>query len=276
MRVQVFFPFMAQPEETQLFSDPDKKATLFYTLDGGKHKRMGFVVELKRPQGCQYLNTHSDPISVILNCNTNVQTGDWAHCFYQIFYETKVAIKEDSLPMDLVARSIVWRLLNAQDAYRQREAEGEERDANSDWLDGLSTLLSGINAASSRTVTSAPMAASLVMTGRDRFIFSHNFSELLLGQMEAVLHGEDVSFICRRCKDKDNKNIQWPDVSANDYLHRPETIHNMCFAEQITKYSKAYKQVKLQDKKNNTLRKNSKTNTELLVGKDHPGNGFAY
>ena len=85
-----------------------------------------------------------------------------------------------------------------------------------------------------------------------------------------------MSFICRRCKDKDNKNIQWPDVSANDYLHRPETIHNMCFVEQITKYSKAYKQVKLQDKKNNTVRKNNNTNTELLVGKDHPGYGFAY
>ena len=30
-------------------------------------------------------------------------------------------------------------------------------------------------------------------------MFSHKISELLLGQMEAVLHGEDVSFICRRC-----------------------------------------------------------------------------
>ena len=94
------------------------------------------------------------------------------------------------------------------------------------------------------------MAASLVMTGGDRFIFSHYFAELLLGQMEAVLQGEDVSFICRKCKDRNNKNVQWPDILANDYLYRPDIFNPLCFAEQISKYSKAYKQVKMQHKKN--------------------------
>ena len=171
-----FFPFMAQTEDTQLFDDPNKKVTMFYTLDGEMHERTGFVIELRRPQACQYMNTHSVPISALLNCNTNVQAGDWVHCYYQTFYASKVTIKEDSLPRDLVARQIVRRLVRAQELHRKMEAAGEERDVDSDWIDGLSMLLSGINAASSRTVTSAPMAASLIIKGGDRFIFSHNFT----------------------------------------------------------------------------------------------------
>ena len=198
-----FFPFSARPEETRLFNDPSKKATMFYTLNGERHERHGFVVELKRPQACQYMNTHSIPISSILNCNTNVQTGDWAHCFYQIFYQSKVTVKDDCEPRDLVLRSVSRRILRAQDVVRQREAAGEESQQSNDWLEGLSRMLSGINAASSRTTVSAPMAASLVMTGGERFIFSHHFTELLAGQTEAMLHGEDATFICTNSKGKE-------------------------------------------------------------------------
>ena len=35
-----------------------------------------FVIEPERPQECQFMNTHSFPMSNILNCNTNVQAGD--------------------------------------------------------------------------------------------------------------------------------------------------------------------------------------------------------
>ena len=105
------------------------------------------------------------------------------------------------------------------------------------------------------------MAESLVMTGEDRFIFSHHFAELLLDQMEAALQGEDVSFICRKCKDKNNKNVQWPDVSANDYLYRLAILNPLCFAKQISKYSKAYKQVRMQHKKNKKMSTNNSIGT---------------
>ena len=53
--MQVFFSFMAQPEETLLFSGPNKNAhRSMYTLDGSKHKIIGFVVDLKHPQDCPY------------------------------------------------------------------------------------------------------------------------------------------------------------------------------------------------------------------------------
>ena len=156
------------------------------------------------------------------------------------------------------------------------EAVGEERDVDSYWLDGLSMLLSGINAASSKTVTRVPMAASFIMKGGDRFIFSHNFAELLLGQMEAMLSGDDVSFICRKCKDKNNKKTQWADVSSNDYIHRPEKLQAVCFAEQTIKYSKAYKLEKQSNEGDAKSDSSDDNEFELMVGEDHPGHGHAY
>ena len=76
-----FFPYRSRPKKTELFSNLSKKAILFYTLDGETHERTGFVVELRRPQGWQFTNAHSDPVSSIGTCNTNVQTGDMAQAF---------------------------------------------------------------------------------------------------------------------------------------------------------------------------------------------------
>ena len=271
-----FFPFMAQPEATQVFEDPDKKATLFYTLDGERHERTGFVVELERPQACQFMNAHNISISSILSCNTNVQTGDWAQCFYQTLYTSKVTVKEDSEPRDLVARQVVRRLLRAQDAAREREAAGEEVEQGNDWLEGLSRMLSGINASSSRTVTSAPMSASLVMKHGERFVFSHDFAELLLGQMEAVLLGEDVGFICRKCTGSDGKPSRWADMSANDYLFRPKALELMCLAEQTSKYSKGYKKKQHKSEGDGSDSASDAKDIDLMVEEGHPGHGYAY
>ena len=123
---------MSQTEDTQLFEDPNKKVTVFYTLDGEKHERTGFIIELMHPQACQYMNTHSVPISALLNCNTNIRAGDWAHCCYQTLYASKITTKEDSLPRDLVVRQIVRRLVRAQEMHRKMEAAGEEKDVDSD------------------------------------------------------------------------------------------------------------------------------------------------
>ena len=59
-----FFPSMAQTEDTQLFGDLNKKVTMCYTLDGERHERTGFVIELRWHQACQYMNTHSVPIQL--------------------------------------------------------------------------------------------------------------------------------------------------------------------------------------------------------------------
>ena len=137
-------------------------------------------------------------------------------------------------------------------------------------------MLSGINAASSRTVVSAPMAASLVMKGRERFIFSHHFTELLLGQTEAVLHGDDVTFICRKCTNSKGKDFQWADISANDYLFRPDVLENMCQTEQVTKFRKGYKKKEQLDKNDTDTSITKSETVNLMVKEGHPGHGYAY
>ena len=104
----------------------------------------------------------------------------------------------------------------------------------------------------------------------------HNFAELLLGQMEAVLNGDAVSFICRKCTDKNKKKTQWPDISANDYIHRPEELEELCFAAQTSMYSKAYKLERKSNEENAETDPPDNDELEFMVGEDHPGYGYAY
>ena len=46
--------------------------------------------------GCQFLNTHSIPVSAILGCNTNVQIREPCHKFYATAYVFKDTKKDES------------------------------------------------------------------------------------------------------------------------------------------------------------------------------------
>ncbi len=59
--------------------------------------------------------------------------------------------------------------------------------------EGLSRLLSGLNAATTRNDISATMAHLIPCNGGSRFVFSHEFSDLLVGQMEASLEGQETN-----------------------------------------------------------------------------------
>ena len=54
-------------------------------------------------KGSQCLNTHSPHVSGVLNCNTNVSTGDVAQLMYQTLYVSKNTQEDDSFPMQIVA-----------------------------------------------------------------------------------------------------------------------------------------------------------------------------
>jgi hypothetical protein len=58
---------------------------------------------------------------------------------------------------------------------------------------GLSRVLSGLIAATTRNVLSATMAHLIPCNDRSRFVFLHIFSDLLVGQMEATLEGQDTN-----------------------------------------------------------------------------------
>ncbi len=59
--------------------------------------------------------------------------------------------------------------------------------------EGLSRVLSGLNAATTRNVISATMAHLIPCNGGSRFLYAHEFSDILVSQMEATLEGQDIT-----------------------------------------------------------------------------------
>ena len=96
--------------------------------------------------------------------------------------------------------------------------------------EGLSRLLSGLNAATTRYVSSATMAHLIPCNGGSRFVFSHEFSDLLVCQMEASLEGQETNVRIQSNKSKDGIIKTWPDSLADDYIHGPidEKCEQMC------------------------------------------------
>jgi hypothetical protein len=90
------------------------------------------------------------------------------------------------------------------------------------FCEGLCRILSELNAATTRNVISATMAHLIPSNGGSRFVFLHDFSELLVGQMEATLEGQDVNVRIRTCKLTNGDIKSWPDSLADDYIHRPQ------------------------------------------------------
>ena len=86
--------------------------------------------------------------------------------------------------------------------------------------EGLSRVLSGLNAATTRNVISATMAHLIPCNDGSRFVYSHTFSDSLVGQMEATLEGQDIN-VCIRSNKLQNKIITWPDSLDDDYIHQP-------------------------------------------------------
>ena len=170
------FPFMTRTDNTRMYCDSSSKSVEHHCLDGSVSTECRFSLELNRPQACQYINTHNVTVSDVINCNNNIQTGDSGQTFYQTLYTAKNTTKDDAKPRDLVANQVCRRLRKAQ-AMARFGANGENCDTDADnkrkaWVEGLSLVLSGVRAASSRTVTSAPMAHNLVLQGGNRFFLS--------------------------------------------------------------------------------------------------------
>jgi hypothetical protein len=86
--------------------------------------------------------------------------------------------------------------------------------------EGLSRVLSGLNAATTRNVISATMAHLILYNNESQFIYSHDFSDLLVGQMEATLEGQVIN-VCICSNKLGKKTITWPESLADDYIHQP-------------------------------------------------------
>ena len=100
--------------------------------------------------------------------------------------------------------------------------------------------MSGIHAATSRHVISSTLARLIVSQNGSRFTFSHDFEYLLVTQLEATLEGHPVDVRVRTTK-VDGETYFWPDLSSEDYIHRPTSLEGLCSYEVAMYYKKVLK-----------------------------------
>ncbi len=211
----------------------------WHRVDGTTMKMAPWMIIPYRPMGCQWMNVHNKTLSEVFNCNTNVQVGDPFHMFYITLYNLKSTQEEDGQRARRIAESLVRRLIRLQDEIRANKRSAT--DPENAFVEGLCRMLGGMNAATSRYVVSATMGHLLICQKGTRFMFSHDFSDLLIGQLEAAVEGLPVDFRIRVNRHK-NRRIAWRDVLAHDYIHRPieSMFENMCAYEMSMKYQKKY------------------------------------
>jgi hypothetical protein len=106
--------------------------------------------------------------------------------------------------------------------------------------------LLGLNAATTRNVISFTMAHLISCNNGSQFVFSHEFSDLFVGQMEATLGGQDINVRIRTSKVPGGELKSWPDSLADDYIHRPlqKEFEDICFYDMTSQYKKIYKSYK--------------------------------
>ncbi len=166
--------------------DKDQNKTLWYFLDGSVNNVYPFMVLPERPMGCQLINAHNKPISEVFNFNTNIQIGDASQIFYSTSNTSKSTQDEDSKNQIRFGCAVIKRI---------KQVLNDNQEGEPSFGEGLSRVLSGFNAATTRNIISATMAHLIPCNDGSRFIFSHTFSDLLVGQMEATLEGQD-SNVC--------------------------------------------------------------------------------
>ncbi len=72
------------------------------------------------------------------------------------------------------------------------QGDHKRADVEDVFVEGLCRMLSALNTAKSRDKTSVCMQHRLVLNGGSRYKYSHGFGQLLVGQLESRLEGEDV------------------------------------------------------------------------------------
>jgi hypothetical protein len=107
----------------------------------------------------------------------------------------------------------------------------------------LSRVLSGLIAAMTRNIISATMAHLIPLNRGSHFVFSHDFSDLIVGQMEATLEGQDVNGRIRINKLPDGQFKSWSYSLADDYIHCPvnDEFEVMSFCEMTRCNKKVFK-----------------------------------
>ena len=243
------FPEMSSPESQLVIDDADDcKSTIWRRLHEEDKDVYPFYVKSKRNVGSQYLNTCNDKIFRILACNNNIQMGSSRCLFYVVHYATKSTQKDDKgIDFERIGEQVIRRIRKERERLSSEEKEALYSENSPDdkycFREGLSRFLLGMSVHLSQDVVSSTMAHLLICQKGSRFSFSHEFKDLLVGQMLNHLDGrEPGNFVLKRRNrhEEDQEPILWPDYSVNDYIYRPDSLEDVCFYEFVGRYEKGY------------------------------------
>jgi hypothetical protein len=174
--------------------------------------------------GCQYINSHNSPILNVFNFNTNIQIGDVSQVFYSTLYTSKSTQEEDSEKQLQIGYTVIKRIKRLLDDQSLGDTSKEgcsQAILEPSFRERLCRVISGLNAATTRNAISATMAHFIPSNGGLCFVFSHDFSDLLVGQMEATLQGQNINVRIRTNKLPDGQFKSWSDSLADDYIYHP-------------------------------------------------------
>jgi hypothetical protein len=264
--------------------DNYQNKTLWYSLDGSINSVYPFLALPKRPVGCQFINAHNKPISEVFNFNTNIQIGDASQVFYSTLYTSKSTQEEDSEKQVQIGHAIIKRIKSLLQEKQHSISEDQTTDAINQarkeplFGEGLSIVLSGLNAATTRNVISATMAHLIPCNNGSQFLYSHDFSDLLVGQMEATLEGQDINVRIHLNK-LGKKIITLPESLADDYIHQPieKEFERIRFYDMTRGYKKTFKDIRIIDVKDKEGSGNKVKGVKKYKFKQsHPGYKFSH
>ena len=196
-----------------------------------------------------------------------------------VHYSTKSTQKEDrGIDFDRIGKQVIRRIQKEeQKLVSQGLQYAPSTDDDTCFREGLCRFLIGMSVHLSQDVVSAPMAHLLLSQHGSRFNFSHDFQDLLLGQMLNKLNGEEPGDFELRRKNRSESGdvVLWPDYSVNDYLYRPNSMEDMCFYEFIASCDRIHMSF---NKMNNTDHTGMPIlqDGEFPFQFDHPGRRYCY
>ncbi len=166
----------------------------------------------------------------------------------QVFYSTLSTSKstqdEDSKKQLHIGRAVIKRIKCLLDENQTNGCDQTRSEPS--FGEGLSRVLLDLNAATLRNVMSSTMAHLISCNNGSRLVFSHEFSDFLVGQMEASLEGQDTNVHIRTSKVPDGDFKCLVDSIDDDYIHRPlqKEFEDICFHDMTSQYKKIYNSYK--------------------------------
>lgn len=144
--------------------------------------------------------------------------------------------------------------------------------------EGLCRFLLGMTVHMSQDVISATMAHLLISQNCARFTFSHDFKDLLLGQMLNHLNGKEPGdFVLKRNNiNEKEKPEMWPDYSINDYIFRASELEEVSFYQFCAEYDKAYFTFEQMKNRNEEGLPMLDPKNGMYFTSGHPGRRYCY